>query len=85
MAGVVAVALWIAMERTAQPTRPARELYLGLVIAVSMAVSASGVVRLLIWAVGAWDFKPSALADIVAYGEAWFIHERFRRPPRGTR
>src|SRR5688572_13502314 len=81
VAGVVAVALWIAMERTAQPARPARELYLGLVIAVSMAVSAAGAVRLLIWTVGASDFEPSALADIVAYGAAWLIHERFRRPP----
>ena len=43
VAGVVAVALWIAMERTAHPARPARELYLALVIAVSMAVSAAGV------------------------------------------
>ena len=81
VAGVVAVALWIAMERTVQPTRPARELYLALVIAVSMAVSAAGAVRLLMWAVGASEFEPSALADIVAYGAAWLIHERFRRPP----
>jgi hypothetical protein len=81
VAGVVAVALWIAMERTPAPTRPARELYLALVIAVSMAVSAAGVVRLLMWAVGASDFEPSAFADILAYGAAWLIHERFRRPP----
>ncbi len=46
-----------------------------------MAVLAAGVVRVLIWAVGASDFEPSALADIVAFGAAWLIHERFRRKP----
>lgn len=81
VAGVVAVALWIAMERSGDPARPARELYLALVIAVSMAVVAAGVVRLLVWAVGASDFEASALADILAFGAAWLIHERFRRKP----
>jgi hypothetical protein len=81
VAGVVAVALWIAMERsTTDVARPARELYLALVIAVSMTVSAIGAVRVLLWAVGAADFEPSAVADVVAFGGAWFIHERFRRP-----
>ncbi len=82
VAGVVAVALWIAMERTTnEQPRPARELYLAVVIAVSMAVVASGAVRVLLWAVGASDFEPSALGDIVAFGGAWFIHERLRRRP----
>jgi len=84
VAGVVAVALWIAMERTTTDlARPARELYLDLVIAVSMTVSAIGVVRVLLWALGGADFEPSALADIVAFGGAWFLHERFRRSPEG--
>jgi len=82
VAGVVAVALWIAMERTTtDKPRPARELYLALVIAVSMTVSAIGIVRVFLWAVGASDFEPSALADIAVFGGAWFLHERFRRPP----
>ena len=36
---------------------------------------------MLLWAVGAADFEPSALADMAAFGAAWFIHERLRRPP----
>lgn len=82
VAGVVAVALWIAMERTTTDlARPARELYLAVVNVVSMAVSAVGAVRVLLWAVGVGDFEPSALADIAAFGGAWFIHERLRHPP----
>ena len=82
VAGVVAVALWIAMERTTtDQARPARELYLAVVNAVSMTVLAIGAVRVLLWAVGVGDFEPSALADIAAFGAAWFIHERLRRPP----
>jgi hypothetical protein len=82
VAGVVAVALWIAMERTTSDlARPARELYLAVVIVVSMVVSAIGAVRLLLWAVGVGDFEPSALADVAAFGGAWFIHERLRHPP----
>jgi hypothetical protein len=82
VAGVVAVALWIAMERTTtELARPARELYLAAVIVVSMVVSAVGVIRVLLWAVGVDDFETSALADVIAFGAAWFIHERLRRPP----
>jgi hypothetical protein len=82
VAGVVAVALWIAMERTTTDlARPARELYLAVVNAVSMTVLAVGTIRVLMWAVGVTGFEPSALADIAAFGGAWFLHERFRRPP----
>lgn len=82
VAGVVAVALWIAMERTTTDlARPARELYLAVVNAVSMTVFAIGGVRVLLSAVGVADFEPSALADMAAFGAAWFIHERLRRPP----
>jgi hypothetical protein len=82
VAGVVAVALWIAMERTTTDlARPARELYLAVVNAVSMTVVAVGTIRVLMWAVGVTGFEPSALADIAAFGGAWFLHERFRRPP----
>ena len=82
VAGVVALALWIAMERTTTDlARPARELYLAVVNAVSMTVLAIGTVRVLLWVVGAADFEPSALADIAAFGAAWFIHERLRRRP----
>jgi hypothetical protein len=82
VAGVVAVALWIAMERTTTDlARPPRELYLAVVNAVSMAVVAVGAIRVLLWAVGVTGFEPSALADMAAFGGAWFLHERFRRPP----
>ena len=82
VAGVVAVALWTAMERTAtDQARPVRELYLALVIAVSMTVTAVGAIGILLWVVRADDFEPSALANLLAFGAAWFIHERFRRPP----
>ncbi len=82
VSGVVAVALWIAMERTTTDLpRPARELYLAVVNAVSMTVLAIGAIRVLMWAVGVTDFEASALADIAAFGGAWFIHERFRRAP----
>ncbi|HKY46759.1 MAG TPA: DUF5671 domain-containing protein [Acidimicrobiia bacterium] len=82
VAGVVAVALWIAMERTTTDlARPARELYLAVVNAVSMTVVAVGIIRLLTWALGVTSFQLSALADIAAFGGAWFLHERFRRPP----
>ena len=82
VAGVVAVALWIAMERTTtDQARPARELYLAVVNAVSMTVFAIGAVRVLLWAVGVADFEPSALADLAAFGATWFIHERLRRAP----
>jgi hypothetical protein len=33
------------------------------------------------WAIGVTGFEPSALADIGAFGGAWFLHERLRRPP----
>lgn len=82
VAGVVAVALWIAMERTTTDlARPARELYLAVVNAVAMTVVAVGVIRVLTWALGVTGFQLSALADIAAFGGAWFLHERFRRPP----
>ena len=82
VAGVVAVALWIAMERTTTDVaRPARELYLAAVNVVSMVVAAIGAVRVLLWAVGVDGFEQSALADVVAFGAAWFIHERLRRRP----
>jgi hypothetical protein len=82
VAGVVSVALWVAMERTTTDlARPARELYLAVVNAVSMTVVAVGAVRILTWAVGLTGFESSALADIAAFGGAWFLHERFRRPP----
>jgi hypothetical protein len=82
VAGVVAVALWIAMERTTTDlARPPRELYLAVVNAVSMAVVAVGAIRVLLWAVGVTGFEPSALADMAAFGGAWFLHERFRRAP----
>ena len=82
VAGVIAVALWIALERnTTDLPRPARELYLAGVNGASMVVLAIGAARVLLWAVGADEFEPSALANVVAFGGAWFIHERLRRPP----
>lgn len=83
VAGVVAIAVWIALERRtiAGQARPARDLYLAVVIGVSMGFVAVALVRLGLFAVGSEEFAGSSVADLVTFGGLWFLHERLRRPP----
>lgn len=83
VAGVVAVAIWIALERrtVAGQARPARDLYLAVVIGVAMGVVAVACVRLGLFVTGTEEFAISAAADLGAFGGVWFLHERFRRQP----
>jgi hypothetical protein len=83
VAGIVAVIIWIALERRSVPrqARPTRDLYLSIVIGVAIGFVASALIRLGLWAVGADEFSAGAVSDLVAFGGVWFLHERFRRPP----
>lgn len=83
VSGVVAVAIWIALERRtiAGRARPARDLYLAVVIGVAMGFLAVAVVRLGLFAIGTEDFAISAAADLVTFGGLWFLHEQLRRQP----
>lgn len=83
VAGVVAVAIWIALERrtVVGRARPARDLYLAAVIGVAMGFVAVAGVRLGLFAIGTEEFAISTVADLVAFGGVWFLHERFRREP----
>jgi hypothetical protein len=83
VSGVVAVAIWIALERKTigDRARPARDLYLAIVIGVSMGFVAVALVRLGLFTIGTEDFAISAVADLVTFGGLWYLHERLRRQP----
>jgi Domain of unknown function (DUF5671) len=79
VAGAVAFLLWRRLEaQQVIGDRPARALYVSLVIAYSMAVVAVSSARILIWIVGQNQLSEIALADLIAFGVIWLLHERVR-------
>jgi hypothetical protein len=79
VSGIIAVTVWLRLERQASGPRPARAFYLSAVIGVAMAVVATALVGLGNWAVGNKSFTAANLADLLAFGGVWLLHERVRR------